>query len=203
MVSLGLDLSLSKTGYVTVSGGKILKEELITSKPSGESSLAELKRLIGIRDKIKLTGIDIVVIEGPAMMIRQTTAFVQLCALNYMVREHVMLADIPFVIVAPTTLKKFVTGKGNCQKDLMLLEVYKRYGVYLTDNNISDAFGLAIIGEKLIAGGESNLKEKEVTDLLKKQLYGKFKVHESDSAVDVPALPEGDNCVSADADPVC
>lgn len=50
--------------------------------------------------------------------------------------------------VPPTVLKKFVTGKGNAKKQEMLLEVYKRWGADLSDDNAADAYGLALIAGK-------------------------------------------------------
>ena len=52
--------------------------------------------------------------------------------------------------VAPTSLKKFVTGKGNAKKDLMLLSVYKRWGFDTTNDNKADAYGLAQFGRALL-----------------------------------------------------
>jgi Holliday junction resolvasome RuvABC endonuclease subunit len=52
--------------------------------------------------------------------------------------------------VPPMTLKKFVSGKGTATKDMMLLNVYKRYGVELTDNNAADAYGLARIASEFV-----------------------------------------------------
>ena len=54
-----------------------------------------------------------------------------------------MKLNLEFKIISPTTLKKFVTGKGNSGKDIMLLEVYKRWNVSFSNNNLADAYGLA------------------------------------------------------------
>lgn len=47
------------------------------------------------------------------------------------------------VIVAPTVLKKYVTGKGTASKDLMISTVNSRWNTDIKDNNVADAFGLA------------------------------------------------------------
>lgn len=52
-------------------------------------------------------------------------------------------------IVPPTSLKKFVTGKGNAKKNEMLLGVYKKWGVEYSDDNLADAYSLARVGEAL------------------------------------------------------
>lgn len=50
------------------------------------------------------------------------------------------------VNVPPSTLKKFVTGKGNAEKDTMMLECFKRWGYSATDNNDCDAYCLRQFG---------------------------------------------------------
>lgn len=171
MVSLGVDLSLRATGVIRLENGKIIGRQLIKSKVKGIKPIDELGRLTEIRDSIILDDVNIAVIEGLAFMARNTTALCQLAGLNYLLREHFALSGIKFVIVAPTTLKKFITGKGNCAKDMMLLETYKRYKVSFSDDNLCDAYGLAHIGEALINKGTKLTKfQQEVVSLLQKQL---------------------------------
>lgn len=49
------------------------------------------------------------------------------------------------LIIPPTTLKKFVTGSGNAQKNQMMMNTLKRYKVEIPDDNAVDAYGLARI----------------------------------------------------------
>lgn len=66
--------------------------------------------------------------------------------------KHVCYSrNIPFIVVAPTTLKKFISGKGNATKEDMFTATSKRYGVVLDDDNICDAFGLYKVGRALLA----------------------------------------------------
>lgn len=168
---LGIDPSLTGTGYVYLSKGSIEKKDLIKTKPSGESRVSEVKRLALIRDSFDPKGLDMAVIEGLAFMAKNTTAVMQLAALNYMIRERLVQNNIPFVVVAPTTLKKFITGKGVGPKDQMMMEVYKRYGVTITDNNLCDAYALAQIGIALLDKSSKVTKfQKEVLAVLKPQM---------------------------------
>lgn len=50
------------------------------------------------------------------------------------------------VEVAPPSLKKFVTGKGNAEKDGVRMEVLKRWEYSSTDNNDADAYALMRLG---------------------------------------------------------
>ena len=48
--------------------------------------------------------------------------------------------------VPPTSLKKFVTGKGTgIQKNEMLLQTYKQFSVEFSDDNAADSYGIARI----------------------------------------------------------
>lgn len=54
--------------------------------------------------------------------------------------------NIPYHCIAPTALKKFVTGKGNSPKEVMMMTALKRWGFEAKTNNEADAYGLARIG---------------------------------------------------------
>lgn len=183
ITSVGLDLSLTGTGLVILESGPnediIRKQVLIKSKKKGDRPIDELERICkivyDIQNELKSTMIHIAVIEGMAFMAKNSTALVQLAALNYMVRKMLTEISIPFLIVAPTSLKKFVTGQGNAKKDVMLIEMYKRYGVTILDDNENDAYGLAQIGLAFEKANKDKLNNKqvEVINLLKKQRYEK------------------------------
>jgi Holliday junction resolvasome RuvABC endonuclease subunit len=67
------------------------------------------------------------------------------------------------LIVPPTNLKKYVTGKGNgVPKSQMLLYVYKKWGVEFTDDNAADSYSLA----RLVSGSHILEYEKDVYDKL-------------------------------------
>jgi len=174
---IGLDLSLTGTGVIVLKEGKLDCEQLIKSKPSSDRSYkAETLRLMKIRDQIAEIADTkeptLALIEGLAFAIRSTTALVQLAGLNYLVREMLVERNIPFIIVSPTTLKKFITGSGTAKKDVMLLETFKRYGISFADDNLADGYalsrcGLALLGEET---EKLTLKQQEVVKLLMEQL---------------------------------
>lgn len=179
IISVGIDLSLTGTGVVILEDGKLMEQKLIKSKPTANGTPKdEVKRIQKIVEEVQDSiiyhkgKIQVAVIEGLAFMVRNATALVQLSALNYMTRAMLMEYDIPFIIVAPTSLKKFITGNGAAKKDVMLIETYKRYGVTLLDDNVCDAYGLAQVGLALFGGNsKQTIKlQEEVLSLLKKQL---------------------------------
>lgn len=59
------------------------------------------------------------------------------------------------VEVPPSTLKKFVTGKGNAEKDGIRMEVLKRWDYSSSDNNDSDAYALMRLGVEWVRWSES------------------------------------------------
>jgi crossover junction endodeoxyribonuclease RuvC len=151
MYVLGIDPSLTGTGYVLLDKkGEIKTQKTIVTKKNGDSALEELNRLILIIDQIELERVEIAVIEGLAFMARNTSSLVQLAGLNYLIRLKLKENKIPFTVVPPTVLKKFITGKGNSPKEMMLLETYKRYDESFPNNNVCDAYGLSRIGLALL-----------------------------------------------------
>lgn len=151
-----------------------MHREVIKSKPGGKKPSDEIERIIAIVDKIAALVDEyqpqIVAIEGMAFMAKGTS-LVQLSGLNYMLRAELLERKIPFVIVAPTSLKKFVTNKGNAQKDQMMLETYKRWGVSILDNNECDAYGLAQVGWAVFDPEHPVPKtQKEVIQLISSQI---------------------------------
>ena len=165
---MGIDPSLVGTGIICLrDDGEIERQQLIKTKPT-TNHLDELKRLIKIVNEIDYTGVDFVAMEGMAFMARNTTSLVQLSGLNYMIREKLYSLSIPFIIVAPMALKKFITGKGNAPKEFMLMEIYKRFGKEFRDNNLCDAYSLAKLGEAYINKGDDMMVyQKEVINKLK------------------------------------
>ena len=174
MITVGLDLSLVKTGIAIVrSDNKVLYSGLVKSKPNGDKPINELKRLDAIVNEImshlKADKIDLVVIENLAFMARNTTALTQLAGLNYLIRTRLWKElHIPFIMVAPTSLKKFITGSGKGDKSLMMMSVLRDYDFESLDDNECDAYSLAILGLALLKKPvkKMNLAQKEVVNLL-------------------------------------
>lgn len=52
----------------------------------------------------------------------------------------------PLIVVAPNTLKLFVTGHGHAKKEQMLLFLFKKYGIEFKNNDEAEAFALAKMG---------------------------------------------------------
>ena len=139
---VGIDPSINATGLIVLdSNANIIEQKLFSVKSEKfEEGLLKYEQEIGFIPKI--VNLQSVYLEGPAY---QATGQVilQMGALHFMTRLFLFKNRVNYKIIAPGTLKKFVTGKGNSKKDLMLLKVYKRWGVEFDDHNLCDAYGLA------------------------------------------------------------
>lgn len=183
-VTIGIDPSLTNTGLVVVDcAGDLVTSQSLKSKKSGDRPLDEIRRLKDLVERIYSTALAslehgpclAVGLEGMAFMAKNTRSIVQLSSLNFMLRKKFMLDwKKDTYIVSPTSLKKFVSGKGNCPKDQMFLETYKRWGVEFPDNDQCDAYGLARIALAMTEGDKRayTKPQQEVIKLLSKQ-YGR------------------------------
>lgn len=145
---VGLDPSLTATGLVVLNKeAEIIRQELIMT-----SSKVDIEpRLIKVKDHVmsslgnaELNKFYNVYVEGLSFM-SSGQGFTQLAGLHYFLRSCFFQrpVDIKYEIIAPTALKKFVSGKGNAKKELMLLKVFKKWGVEFSDSNLCDAYSLA------------------------------------------------------------
>jgi len=142
-IFVGIDPSFSGSGVIVLDkDGEIIEEKLITT----DSKQSVEERLIDIREQLSfipvIVNLKSIYFEGPSYSSNGQFAL-QMGALHFMIRMMFFESKVEYKIIAPGTLKKFVTGKGNAKKDLMLLKVYKKWGVEFSDNNMSDAYGLA------------------------------------------------------------
>jgi Holliday junction resolvasome RuvABC endonuclease subunit len=154
----GLDLSLTGTGVIVIDEeAKILYKKLISTTTQ---KIIE-QRIIDITYEVFLTipPYSTTYIEGLAFGARGIS-MLELAALHYFVRIKYLQNKEKYKIVGPGTVKKFVTGKGSAKKEMMLLNVFKKWGESFDDNNLCDAYSLA-----RLALHESKPKPKKTTQL--------------------------------------
>jgi crossover junction endodeoxyribonuclease RuvC len=146
------DLTITGVDIATRTGIAVWRNEEIIYTSEITSSRKEMLYRGGdiaaqVLAVLKQHASSMVVIEGYSYASRGS--IVQLVELGTVVRYFLLQNDFVYREIAPNTLKKFVTGKGNAKKETMMLEVYKRWGVDPTTNNIADAVGLAYLGAAL------------------------------------------------------
>lgn len=101
---------------------------------------------------------DVVTIEGVSFGSTGSAALIDLSGLNYMVRMACIEEKVRNVfIVSPTQNKKFATGNGSAEKDVMISAWQKlekqMIGVeqYVKVDDIADAYFMARYGESLLS----------------------------------------------------
>lgn len=148
---IGIDLSLTGTGIVVLDEElKIIDKQLISTKPVDVIE----KRILFIQSEIfNSLGKIIIDIDNQFNIYIEGLSFssmgqkmLELAALHYKIRcafYEMITPSFVYDVVPPTVLKKFITGTGTAKKELMLLKVYKKFGVEFSDNNLCDAYCLA------------------------------------------------------------
>lgn len=166
---LGIDPSLTATGTCLQTEESIYPEEIIIPEKGP-------LRLIKIRESI--SGIinsyspNLIILEGYAFgRINQAHQLGELGGvIRVLLYENGFKEGRDLFIIPPTTLKKFVLGKGIGKKELILKEVYKRWNFDTDSNNIADAFALSQLGGCILNQEEYNVlnkSQKEVIDKIK------------------------------------
>lgn len=136
---LGLDLSLTATGIALPTGAT---STIRTRGSDGDRRLTHIRDTI--RDLCALGGgVDLAVVEDLPTHAHAAgiTGMVHGAA-----RTALLDAAVPYVLIAPATLKKYATGKGNADKTAMAMAAYKRFGVEFADDNQCDAYWLRAAG---------------------------------------------------------
>ena len=160
---IGIDPSLTATGIcVTDETKKVILSEEINTRAGDQ---ARIPLILGKLSEIyKKYDVSFVAIEGFAFSAQGRSVF-DLGELSGCIKY---MLKVPMVVIPPTVVKKFATGKGNCHKDLILLEVFKRFGENFDTSNKADAYVLAVIGFCYFNGYEGwNLNHNQLEVLTK------------------------------------
>lgn len=72
-----------------------------------------------------------------------------------------------YVDVTPSALKKFVSGKGTMAKDVLGIEIYKRWGFEHPSDNVRDAYVLAQIVRAMHEPVKLTKFQQEVIDAIR------------------------------------
>ena len=136
----GLDLSLRSTGIVVLEEGKVIDAVTIRTKPKVRGPARWNKILEGIAVVYEVARPDLAVLEGIAYGSHTACLSAELSAL---VRYYLYKHEIAYKMVAPGTLKKITSSKGNANKKQMAEAVKRRWHLEFEDDHQVDAFCLA------------------------------------------------------------
>jgi Holliday junction resolvasome RuvABC endonuclease subunit len=157
---IGLDLSITATGVAEVDG------TLSTIRPKTAGD----ERLVTIRDRVRslVAGpsaeATIVAMEG---LLYSTKMGGALGMVHGAVRVELWDRGIPYVVLPPSTLKKYATGKGNATKADMRVALLRRMDLDVRDDNQVDAWWLRAAGHQLMGHPILPLPKPQVAALEK------------------------------------
>lgn len=153
---LGLDLSLGDSGVVLINDSKIIIKESIKSYRIFDFIRDRFLRYSIIVNQLNdilfdyFKKIKCIAIENYSF--GSSGRIVQLAESGGLIRNFLienLNDDVDIIEVAPISLKKFITGqgKGKQTKNIIIREIYKKYGYDIDNDNVADAFILAKIAE--------------------------------------------------------
>jgi len=145
----GLDLSFTSSGWSSKRDNNITFGTVKTEPKDFENDLV---RIIHIRDAVlsKIpVDVSMICVEDFFAGMHPGSG-TRLAMLASAVRLALYERKMAFMVVSPNSLKKWIMGKGVGQKDLIVREVYKRYGIETKNDDESDAVVLACIAEHFL-----------------------------------------------------
>lgn len=141
---LGLDLSLSSTGFFLLRADGSCKAMEIRTLPGEYASL--VKRVGAIAAKIIAEcageGVRLVLMED-YFVGRFAASAIGLAALGTIVRDRLLANGYPYLAVPPAQIKKFESGSGASKKGNMVKNVFKNHAFDTASDNIADACAAA------------------------------------------------------------
>jgi Holliday junction resolvasome RuvABC endonuclease subunit len=140
---IGIDPSLTATGiaYADGSTSTVTYEKTTT----GDQRLAVIYELVQDATAVpfRAVSVDLAVVEDLPTHAHGAgkTGMAQ-----GVVRLALISLSVPYILVTAATLKKLATGKGTASKSEMRMQLYKRFGLDIADDNQVDAWWLRAMG---------------------------------------------------------
>jgi len=148
--ALGFDPSLTSSGYsYRSSGGGVVAGVIKTDKLRGVDRLLYIQNTF--EDLLYESEPSLVTYEGYSMGSKGRQY--DIGELGGVLKMFAFMNDVPILLIPPTVLKKFITGKGNASKEEVVLKLYKRFGYEAPQTDEADAIALMLFGEEYLAGG--------------------------------------------------
>ena len=143
---IGLDMSLTGFGLVVLNSrnAELINKGVIKNKNKGAKRLVEIRKEVK-KAIVESENVKLAVIEGYAYG-RNVGRFFDMGELGGVIKQCLYLKKIPYIIISPLMLKKWITGSARGDKSVILMKIFKKFKVELEDNNIGDAYVLARIG---------------------------------------------------------
>lgn len=150
MIIMGLDVA-THLGVAVWCEGVIVHREVLFYPGESQAKANRPNRFVrydkyaaAVEDLLSQWAVSHCYVEGYGYANAHT--LVTLVELGTTVRQVLHESDARWYEVPPTILKKFVTGKGNAKKELMIMNVYKRFQLECQNDDEADAVALAFFG---------------------------------------------------------
>lgn len=137
---MGLDPSIACTGMSLPNG----ITRTIKPKTKGDARLKEIADLVNLW--VQGQEVDLVVMEGLAGVYKGEAARI-IPMLHGALRLELMRLRVPYMLLNPTTLKRFATGSAGADKTAMALAALKRLGTEYGTSDECDAAWLQVAGQ--------------------------------------------------------
>jgi crossover junction endodeoxyribonuclease RuvC len=140
---LGLDLSLTSTGYSVHE-----QTGIFSTKEKGAKRLSVITEMVV--DFCLKNNIECVVIEGYSFASRNSQAH-SIGEMGGCVRMRLWENKIPFIEVPPTSRAKFATGKGNAGKTEVISSISSKTGKVFLGSGADDMCDAWVLREMALA----------------------------------------------------
>lgn len=155
---VGLDLSLTNTGiaHIAWNGAEVTADIHRAQSKGSKTDTWEARsvRILNLANEIqkRILPAALVVVEGPSFSSVSVSSHDR-SWLWGKVFDRMMLNGVPVVVVPPASAKKWACGKGNADKDDMMLAAARMWpALEGIKNDTADALALAGIGMQLLEG---------------------------------------------------
>ncbi len=169
---LGIDQSYSGFAFTLINKDCTLYKTMVYTSPMrGVERLRDIASFMGLEIFEPAKNIKASAIEGYAYGAQMAHMAGELGGMVKLeLRSWLYDSDAAYpLLVAPSMLKKYVTGKGTgVKKNQILLNVFKKWDVEFTDDNAADSYALA----RIAASKADTAYEK---DVIKKLLDPKYR----------------------------
>lgn len=156
-IVVGLDLSLTSTGWVRISTAPhpdgISRDLIKSSGHRGDTLAQRTARLARLCERIVelACDADLIVIEGPSLGQARQGGTHDRSGLWWLVVATLSNCSGLVVEAPPACRARYATGKGNASKDQVLAAVVRRYpDVPIVGNDDADALVLAAMGARYL-----------------------------------------------------
>lgn len=139
---IGIDLSLTSTGFCSGGDAQVIESKLRGPERLIDISETLVKAVIG-------ASAEIAAIEGYSFASRNSQAH-SIGELGGVVRVELFKRGIPYVEIPPTCRAKFATGKGNASKNEVISTVSAKTGIVWMNPGADDKCDAWILEELVL-----------------------------------------------------